>query len=154
MRKSSLKPSEYLSRFEWIKSLELKPSLPIKEGCDCPDYPIILDSKSKAIFFYEQKNKCRAEVRIALQDNYAVGSFDFMVGCGSEGDGGEGFAPGRKWGEFSSLDAADLYYSRYLLERLIHKSNYSPRHKRLTEPCIKKLIEHIQSIKLQLELFA
>jgi hypothetical protein len=145
----------YLAITSWIDFLKLPYSLPIKEGWNIPDYPVVPRTHTSIVFLYSIKNKCHAEVRIAMQDGFSVGSFSFMVGGGgSSGDGGSSFAPGRKWGEFPSHNAADLFYSRDLLKHLIDKGKYSIKHKKLTEPCIKELIKHINSINLQMELFA
>lgn len=147
--------SEYIAKTAWIDSLELPCSLPIKEGCNVPNYPVVSKEQIQIAFQYAVKNKCQAEVRIAIQDGISVGGINYMVGGGgSEGDGGRAFSPGRKWGEFPSSTAADLYYSRYLLKCLIQKSEYSSKHKKLIEPCLKELIKHIDSINFQLELFA
>ncbi len=154
----SINYNDFLNNTSWVKSLKLPCSLPIKDGWNIPDYPVIASDMAEQTFFYYKRNYCFAEVRITVQDEIPVGGINHMVGGGGScGDGGGGFAPGRKWGEFETFEAADLYYSRELLECLISKGEYSEKHKRLTDPCIKKLIEHINSINvlnIQLELFA
>jgi hypothetical protein len=139
--------------FTWIEDLKLPYSLPIAEGSNCPDYPVVMNKKKHIIIFlYEKKNKCCASVSLALQDGFWVGGIYFMVGGGGcEGDGGRCFAPGRKWGEFRYKEHADLYYSYSLLRGLIHYGEHSSHHKKLISPCLEELIKHINSISFQLE---
>lgn len=83
---------------------------------DWSHYPVLQDRKQYRVVKLSFGSKVFAEARFGLQDGIPVMGYNWM-----DGKGGGGCAPGRKWGEFDTLKAAEIYAWEYMRGKLAER---------------------------------
>lgn len=119
------------------------------------NYPVLQKGEYSSPFRFYREDRTTAEVNVGLQDNIPVLGCIWYIPGESSGNGGGGFAPGRKWGEFRSLKEAELYGLRYLLEKFQAAEKQSKSTAKRTRTVINEIQKRIAELSTgtQLKLF-
>jgi len=93
---------------------------------DWHNYPVLQEGKYTTPFIYKKAKKVSIEISVGMQAGHAVAGYLYgIIGTG-EGCCGGGCNPGRKWGEFRTLDDAELYGLRHVWRRLLRAREEHP----------------------------
>ncbi len=96
------------------------------------DYPVLQERKATELVQVDKHN--HAEVRCYLQDGIPVMGYSFTTN-----NSGGGCAPGRKWGEFTSLKAAERYAWSHIEQRIASDWDANRQTKKLLQLVREKL---------------
>jgi len=109
------------------------------------NYPVLQEGENTP-FSYEGQKQLLAQVYTGTQDGIAVLGVHWNIPGESEGCGGGGCNPGRKWGEFPALRNAELFGLNYLLQKFQEAAEKSKTTAKKVAPAITAIQNRIREL--------